>query len=640
MPNITRRDFLNGVALVAGAALMPTGGAAQAESASAYPPAMTGLRGSHPGAYETAHDLAWAGQREFGALAGPPEDYDLIVIGAGISGLSAAHFYREQVKADARILILDNHDDFGGHARRNEFKLPGGETLLTYGGTQSFDSPEDYSAVAAGLLKDMGIDLDRLAQSYDLTFFQRHGLTMGIYYDAASFGRAALVASGRPTRRKASYYARYWVPGLAAAPEFFDTLDQTPLSEAQRQALTLLVKNAPKTLARFKGDEGESRFYGENYVRFLREAHGIKDEAVLKLLSMPMAEEAALGGVGVSLPLALEGEFLGLPDGGALARLLEDEDLEPDPAEDGEDDTADAGDAYVHHFPDGNATLARLLVARLIPAVAKVASPEDCVTAQFDYGRLDQPDQPVRLRLSALAVEAGNRDGGSTVRYVRGGKLHEAQARHTVMAGWHMLAAHIIPDLDAAQKEAMRANIKMPLVYAQVVVRNWQAIKASTVAAAYCPTSYFQFVQMDYPVAMGGYAPKRDPESPVVLLMIRMPCPPLDEAPVPDLLRQGRYEVLGTDFATYEEQIKQQLGGMYGGHGFDAARDIVAITVNRWGHGYVYEDAEYKGEPAHVAASRRHGHIVMANADATGSAYTDAAIDAAMEAVLALKEEG
>lgn len=630
MSTISRRDFLNGIAwLGVGSVLRPLDVLAASIEPYHYPPALTGLRGSHPGAFEAAHALAWSGTGNIETLAEPPEHYDLIVIGGGISGLSAAYFYREHVKRDARILVLDNHDDFGGHAKRNEFVVDG-QTYLTYGGTQSFDTPSAYSKQAAGLLRSLGIDLKRFEEAYDMDFFARHGLSSGVYYDAADFGRSVLLRSGLPTTYQAASDIHQWVPGLQKAPEFAATLEQAPLTRAQRAKLLEVLAVSEKAASYFKGEQGEQRFYGQSYVQYLRTVYGLEDKALLKLLSMPLAEEAALGGNGVSLALAQDSGLLGLPDAHQLARHLDDTSLLPD--EDEEDE-----DAYIHHFPDGNASLARLLVQKLVPKVASFNTPEQCLTARFDYSQLDRPDQPVRIRLSSLAIKTDNTDSGTYVRYLRDGKPYEARAPHTVMAGWHMMAAHIIPSLSEEQKEAMRANIKMPLVYAQVALRRWEPIQKSGVAAAYCPGSYFQFVQMDFPVDMGHYTPKRDPGKPVILLMTRMPCPPFGEGTVPDLLRQGRAELLSTDFATFEANIRKQLEGMYGPHGFNADKHIAAITVNRWPHGYVYEDAEYRGRPAHQLARKRHGRIVMANADAAGNAYTDAAIDTAWQAVQEIK---
>lgn len=631
MSGITRRDVLNGFVLGGtGLLLGPWDAAAAPAAAPGHPPSLTGLRGSHPGAFEAAHAAAMSGQPLPSTLSAPPEDHDLIVIGGGISGLAAAHFYRTQVRKNARVLILDNHDDFGGHARRNEFTVDG-ETRVTYGGTQSLEEPGKYSEQAAGLLRELGVDLDALSRAYDRGFFSRHGLGCGVFYDAPSFGRHVLLRSAPPTVHSPEGVVRQWVPRMVVPPAFAATLEQAPLTEAQRRQLRDVLAVPERVASYFTQGNARERFYTQTYVRFLRKVYGIQDEALLKLLSMPPSESEALGGTGVSLPVALAEGLLGLPPPQQLATWFQDRSLMQERA--AEDDVSE----YVHHFPDGNATVARLLVQKLVPRVARAASPLDVVNARLDYSQLDRAGHPVRVRLSSLAVRAENVGNGTRVQYLRAGGLHEARAPHTVMAGWHMMAAHILPELTAEQKAAMRANLKMPLVYAQVVLRRWDAVQRSGVGAAYCPGSVFQTVQMDFPVTFGRHRPPAGPQSPGVLLMIRMPCPPLVEASVPDLLRMGRAELLATPFATFEKQILAQLQAMYGPHGLDAARDVAAITVNRWPHGYVYSEAEYQGRPARVLASQRVGRIVMANADATGRAYTDAAVDAAWSAVQQLR---
>src|SRR5271156_1197013 len=205
---ITRRDFLNGMPIAVGAAggLFPgfaaaalAGTPAPQDQPGYCPPALTGLRGSHPGAYEAAHRLRdgdfWS---QAGNVTATGESYDLVVVGGGISGLAAALFYRAR-RQDARILILDNHDDFGGHAKRNEFALDGRLELMN-GGTLLIDSPRPYSTVADGLLKTLGIDPGALARKYSHSdFYPSLGLTQGIFLDKETFGADHLIVVGNGT---------------------------------------------------------------------------------------------------------------------------------------------------------------------------------------------------------------------------------------------------------------------------------------------------------------------------------------------------------------------------------------------------------------------------------------------------------
>ena len=167
---ITRRDFLNGVAIGTGASLLMPGQLVAQPSGSVtsnkfpsdyYPPTLTGMRGSHEGSYEVAHALAWNGQKpaNYDAL---DQHYDLVVVGAGQSGLAAAWYYRKKMGPSAKILLLDNHDDFGGHAKRNEFHQDG-NMVLGLGGAQNIEPMSSYSDVAAELLEDIGIDKQALA---------------------------------------------------------------------------------------------------------------------------------------------------------------------------------------------------------------------------------------------------------------------------------------------------------------------------------------------------------------------------------------------------------------------------------------------------------------------------------------------
>jgi len=189
-----------------------------------YPPGQTGLRGSHVGSFEVAHQLA----REKRTDWGPAEDadgmvYDLVVVGAGVSGLTAAHFYQKE-HPDATILILDNHDDFGGHAKRNEFSY-GGQKHIGYGGSQSILDPGGFSRVAKRLLEDLTIDVDRFDTAFDQNFNKRFGLSKGIYFDRKTYGVDRVVKgtllrwNSYSTMEESQVFAEEAIPNMPISEE-------------------------------------------------------------------------------------------------------------------------------------------------------------------------------------------------------------------------------------------------------------------------------------------------------------------------------------------------------------------------------------------------------------------------------------
>jgi spermidine dehydrogenase len=616
---IARRDFLNGVALTAGAAMLGGASSASADAATQdqagyYPPTRTGMRGSHPGSFEAAHALRDGTLKvPAGRLPGDEEHYDLIIVGGGISGLSAAYFFRER-KPGAKILILDNHDDFGGHAKRNEFML-NGKLALMNGGTLEIDSPRPYSVVASGLLKKLGVDpvkLDEMCSKEG--FYKSLGLSRGIFFDKETFGADKLVVSaeGRP-----------WAQVLADAP----------LSPQVKADIARLHEAKTDYMPGLSSDEKKAKLSRMSYADYLVKV-AKADPGVIKVFQTMTHGE---WGVGIDAVGALEVWPFNMPGFAGLG-------LEPGPAPH-MGVTASGyseGGSDTFHFPDGNASIARLLVRSLVPGVLTGHTAEDIVTAKADYTKLDLPGAPIRIRLSSLAVKVTNVDEKTPkpaveVIYTRAGQLHAARAGLCVLASWNMMIPYLCPEMPDRQKAALHYLVKTPLVYTTVALSNWRAFKTLGISHVYAPGSYHTGFGLNPTVDIGDYKSPRSPDEPILIRMFKTPCKPgLDER---DQNRAGHAELLATPFETFERNIRDQLQRTLGPGGFDAAKDITGITVNRWPHGYAYEynplfDPDWtEREQPHVVGRAPFGRITIANSDSGAAAYTDSAIDQAYRAV-------
>lgn len=267
---------------------------------------------------------------------------------------------------------------------------------------------------------------------------------------------------------------------------------------------------------------------------------------------------------------------------------------------------------------------------------------EDMVTARFDYSRLDEESSPVRVRLNSTVVRVRHRGDPASAKdmeviYVRGGKPQRVRGRYGILACWNGVIPYLCPDLPEAQRKGLSYAVKVPLVSTNVLIRNWKSFHQLGISWVSCPGSYYSSVGLDFPVSLGDYHHPRSPEEPMVLGVLRVPTSP--GLPPREQFRTGRYELLETAFETFERNIRDQLGRMLGEGGFDPARDIEAITVNRWPHGYAYE-YQYHGEPdlteenkPCIVGRQPFGRLSIANSDAAGEAYADAAIDQAYRAV-------
>ena len=630
---ITRRDFLNGMAVGAGSVLANSwiGGllSAQTLTASAqdrrgyYPPILNGMRGSHPGAFEVAHSLR---DGTFWEKAGKPvetgEEYDLVVVGGGIGGLAAAYFYRKQAGPSVRILILDNHDDFGGHAKRDEFHI-GGRMLLTNGGTVSIESPFPYSKEARGLLAELGIDPPALQKKYE-NDHASSGLGFGYFFSKETFGTERLV-----TNAPGGFYGRQ-----GASSKWAEFLARTPLSAQAQQDIVRIQEAKVDYMEGVPQEQKKSRLSKMSYKDFLLNVV----KAHPDVIAFYQSRTHGLYGIGIDAVPALDCWAIHFPgfQGMGLDRVpskgLTFTALgEVTPQEE-----------FHFHFPDGNASIARMLVRSLVPGSAPGNTAEDIVTASMDYGRLDHVDSAVRIRLNSTAVLARHVGDSASAKqvevvYGRDQKAYSVRGKAAVLACWNMVIPYLCPDLPAEQKDALHYGVKVPLVYSVVGLRNWTAFHKLGLRGVSCPGMYHTSMNLDQAAKIGEYKPPESPDEPILVHMLRTPCQPGLSAR--EQQRAGHYELLATPFETFERNIRDQLVRVLGSGGFDPARDIEAITVNRWPHGYAYEynplwDPDWpEGKRPCDIARQRFGRITIANSDAAAAAYTDQAIDQSYRAV-------
>jgi spermidine dehydrogenase len=610
---ITRRDFLNGAGIAVTGSLLGTSWLAGSGSRAFgydevvyYPPALTGMRGSHEGSFEVAHQLREAGLKSFGAVTDTGEAYDLVVVGGGISGLAAAHFFRKEAGPRSKILILDNHDDFGGHAKRNEFRSSKGRMLLMNGGTINIENFAEYGAAAQGLIRELGIDIARYSEFEDEELYRSLGLGRGVFFDKETFGADRLVVR-KPEQG--------WRELLAKAP----------LSERARKDIARLYEERVDYLPELSLEEKRVALEGMTYRDFLTDVVKIHDDAMPYFQTLTNSYWA----IGIDALPAWAGRYSrypGLQGMGFPERIRS---------------------RQYFRFPDGNASIARLLVRGMIPGVAPGTGMGEIVTARFDYGQLDRKGAPVRIRLNSTGVRVQHvaddqKPKGVDVTYVRGGVAQRVRGRYCVLACYNAMIPYLCPELPEQQRNALSAALKAPLVYTQVLIRNWKSFERLGLESAYCPGSYHSRVTLSDPVSMGEYRCSRTPDEPMVLQLTRVPLSP--GLPAPEQWRAGRKELLTTTFERFERKIRDQLGRVLSEGGFDPARDIEAITVNRWPHGYAYGYDPATGEVdfssdwpekkrTWLRARRPLGRIAIANSDAAANAMTEGAIGEAHRAV-------
>ena len=570
-----------------------------------YPPKLTGLRGSHPGSNTHSHARAWAGKSNWGPTQTLNEDYDLIVVGGGLSGLSAAYFYQKEHGKNKKILILDNHDDFGGHAKRNEHTI-NGQLRIGYGGSQSIVEPKYASDEVNGLFKAIGVNTRRFDTAYDMGFYKRNNLSAVTFFNKAVFGQDKVVR--HPFCNHPNYVAGMVMGGKISDKE---AASQAPLSEKGKEQLLRVLRGGLHKI-RVSKKELSSYMGNTSYFDYLKDTYGVDDPGVLRMARHTGLDWASTGGDLMSIGKAKQSGCIGFKPKAVYKKET----------------------PYIYHFPDGNAGVARAIVKKLIPNVAKGKNAEELVLSKFKYAELDKASNAVRIRLSSTVVNVKH-DGKPNsakavfVNFIHDHKSYQVKGKNVVMACYNMMIPHIVSGLPEEQHAALRQQAKSPLQYTSVGLKNWKAIKEMEIGMAMCPGNIHQSVMMDFPVSMGGYQYTKTPNDPCVLQMISCPYGDTIGAPAVEQFKEARYKMLGMQFRDYEKEIRGHLSGMLPKSLFNFDRDVESITINRWAHGYSY------GGPGDTTRTGRQpfGRITIANSDSEGDADAKSAINMGARAV-------
>jgi spermidine dehydrogenase len=641
----TRRDFIHGsVRLVGGAVAGSVAGwpgtvaagamdpPARASAAPAPeptratdPPLRTGLRGFDDAAMSAGHAV------RDGLATGEAQDtgetYDLVVVGAGMAGLSAAYYFRQQVPG-AKVLVLEGCDDLGGHARRVEFDVDG-HRLLVCGGTQELWNLDTFPPEALRMLADLGIDRERyLAQvATETDPLEARGLGSAGFFAREHYGEDRLVP-GRPLlRRSDAATLRAW-------------FDLTPMPEALKAGLVRLYTDRGDTMPGLPVAEKIARLRAMSYLDYLREHLRLPREALDYVLmgGSGDGDNTSAGPDTFSAWYAWRRNRPGL-DGLGLPSTPRLSHPAPEPG------------PHVA-FPDGNAGVARLLARALVPGSLPGSSAEDSIGSRLQYERLDLPGNDVRIRLSSTVVRVAHRgqaqaaEGVEAV-YLQDGRLRRVRAAVAIMAGFNAMVPHLVPELPEPQKAALRMAVRKPLVRAFAALRNWRAFERLGVYDIDCPGMFYRSVYPWIRPEWGGaYRNARTPDEPVVVYL-NLSNHVLEQhgSPMPprERWRAGRAQLLGLGIDTMEGHVRDQLQRLLGPGGFDAGRDLAGITVCRWAHGYAggtneLYDPDWAGrtDAPWVVGRQRFGRIAISNSDAAATSLTSAAFAQSHRAVTEL----
>ena len=617
--DITRRDFVGSALLGTGSVLlgMASPAALRTANAQTLPAPMTGLGPDWTGpggigdyarsngntfeVVNAAHGAIRNHQRDSAIPSAQDtgETYDLVIVGAGISGLAAGYTYHKTRPASS-VLMLDQHPIFGGEAKQNEFAVDGFRLTAPQGSTGivvPFTRAKD-AGMWTHFTKDLGFPDEFVFQkptglSNDTLIPHDAWFPMHIGWEQSDTGFF--------------YEGKGWVKN-----PWRDGFQNAPIPDASKRALLGmdLFRTPPVR------EDWEKWLDSITYEQFLTDVMGIRGEALREVTRYINPVAAAEGcGLGADVISAYSAYNFLLPGVIGYYRY-----------QNGGVDPTD--ELYLASFPGGNAGTARCFVKKIIPGAFRGEYRlADILNSPVQWEQLDRPNQPVRMRVSSTVIEVAHLDAsdaskGVHVTYVRGGKLFRVRAKAAICASQQHVNRHICRDVPPDYREAMNSFHHAPMLTVNVAVRNWKFMERLGIASARWFEGFGWWLSLRRNLEIEGQQTMPlDPSKPVVFSLYN-PFP-LPGVPFPEQCTAARMQLFNMPYREIELGVRTQFAKMFADYGFDAQHDIAGIVANRWGHAYVVDPPGFffgkDGKPAAKDVLRnRYNRIAFAHSELSG----------------------
>jgi spermidine dehydrogenase len=535
-----------------------------------------------------------------GRASNTGEVYDLVVVGAGFAGCTAAMTYHEQ-NPKASILILDNHNIFGGEAKQNEFKVDG---YRLWGPQGSNGNPwPPRAAKDAGFYGPMW---DQLGLPGELEWQEATGSDLKIAKDVYTPMHLAWEEAD----------LGWFVEGhgLVSNP-WANRFEGIPLPDDLKQDFIWMETYRQPPERKDWAEWLDSMTYKD----FLINEMGIESDVHTYLNPFAAAMGCGLGTDVISAYSAFN--FL---QPGVIAYMRQM----------GIGDPTDT--IYLASFPGGNTGILRHIVKRIIPgAFGDASTLTEIISNPVNWSVLDRADQPVRMRLSSLVVNVRH-DGSPeaarqvNVTYLKDGEMRRITAGRVIMTGQQHMNKRVVTDLPPEHREAMESFMHAPIMTVNVALRNWKFMDKLGVSAVRWFEGFGWFTALRRQMILDSREPMPlDPSKPTVLTMYNSFC--LPGIPVERQTVAARMQMFAMSFADVERGVREQFTRMFAAGGFDADRDIAGIVANRWGHAYVVQPPGFyfgkDGQPAPSDVLRKpHGRISFGHSELAGAQMWETAV--------------